>query len=386
MRGVCICENVHFSFSIRAYPQTRLLSARQKWINFAPDTNLVAIMAITFMNRLSYIITAVLSCLLLAGCHSDKFTVSGNFTDAGTQSIRIAYATGENIETAWLTIENHQFNFDGSSEEPTVVYIFNSQRKLIAHVVAKNGDEIKLEGELSAPYNLKISGTGENKEWGKFINGNSQAFADGNHKAIDAAIEKFIDENPDNIVSTLLLTNDYSDLTDGAKTKKLLSKISSEARPESLMKNFYTMMSSLNEVASKEKIQSINLYSSRDSMEYFQAYKHSLNLLYFWTNFDENRRSDINKFKEYRASLTSDRVGVIDIHVGNDTTIWKSAIRSDSTKWVRYWAVGGVTNFALRDLRLSSTPFYIVADSAGNQVYYGKSFEEACKIISSKIK
>ncbi len=337
------------------------------------------------MNKILLSILAVLA-LLTASCSSDHFTVKGELADAGTQNIRIAYATGDGIETVWITMTDNRFTFEGQSEAPTVVYVFNQQRRLIAHIVAQNGDKVTMEGSIAEPYKIKITGTDANEEWSKFMNENCEDFANAQTKKTDAAIEAFIHENPNNVVSTLLLTNDYSSLTDDPQTKKLLSMISTEARPESLMKNFYIMQSALNDAASKERIQSMQLYSSRDSIETVAPYMHSLNLLYFWTPDDKSRIQDIKSLKDFMGSFASSRLSIADINLDNDTTMWKNIVRRDSMKCTRYWAVGGVMNTALRNLRLSSTPYYIVADSAGNQVYHGQSLQAARKMIESRLK
>ncbi len=337
------------------------------------------------MNKILLSILTV-AAMLLASCSSDHFTIEGSLAGAGTQNIRIAYATGDGIEAAWITVTDNQFTFEGSSEEPTVVYIFNQQRRLLAHAVAQNGDDIKIEGSIEEPYKIKISGTSENEEWSEFINDNSEAFANGDTRKTDAAIEKYISENPDNVVSTLLLTNDYNSLTDGNKTKKLLSLISNDARPESLMKNFYVMQSALTDAAGKERITSMQLYSSRDSVETVSPYNHSLNLLYFWTPDDQSHSEDIKKLKNLNSSFTSSRLNIVDINLDNDTVRWKSTLRSDSVKWTSFWAIGGVMNTSLRNLQLAATPYYIVADSAGNQVYHGNSLQAARRLIESRLK
>lgn len=337
------------------------------------------------MNKLFFGILAVATALL-SSCGSDHFTVKGEFTDTGTQSIRIAYATNDGIESAWITISDNNFTFDGSSDEPAILYIFNQQRRLIAHIMVENGDKINITGDMALPYNLDVSGTDENEEWYEFINKNSNAFSKNDRKEADAAIEKYIRENPDNVVSILLLTNDYSSLTDETKVKELLGIISNDARPESIMRNFYVMQSSLDDAAKKERITSMQLYSNRDSIETFSPYHHTLNLLYFWSPDDESRSADIKKLKDFKENLASSRLNIADINLDNDTTRWKNAIRNDSVKWTRYWAIGGVVSNPLRNLRLTSTPYYIVADSTGKQLYHGNSFPAASQLIQSRLK
>lgn len=324
---------------------------------------------------------------LLVSCESENFTIKGDFTDSGTQNVRVAYATNEGIVTEWVTMNNNKFTFTGNSEDITVIYIFNHQKKMIAHVVAKNGDKIELKGNIDEPYRLQVSGNDASEQWYKFINENHEIFENEDSEEKDKAIENYISENPDNIVSALLFINDYSNLSDNNKNKKLLTLISSEARPESIMKNYYAIQSMQNDAASKEKVQSMMLYSEKDTIVSYSPFRQSYNIIYFWNPDDKSRREDVKKLKDYTENFSSKRLLVLDVNLDNDTIKWKNIIRGDSVKnWTRYWAVGGIVNTSLRRLKITSTPYYIVSDSNGVKVYSGKSFNDAINTINTKLK
>ena len=333
---------------------------------------------------LSYFTLVVLSACFVA-CSSDHFSVKGRITDAGTQNVRVVYGSDEGFEATWVTVKDDHFVFTGSSEEPVVLYVFNQQKKLLVHALVKNGDDVEIEGSLSAPYRMVVKGTDENEQWSGFLIENSKFFDSEDFQSVDRAIEKFIAENPDNVVSALLLTNDYSNLTDRRQVETLLGKLSIEARPESIMKYFYAMQAMQGDESKKDRIQSMQLYSSRDSIETVAPYKYSMNLLYFWNPDDKMRYSDFANVKNFVRELNSKRLQVADINLDSDTLRWKSIVRNDSAKWVRYWAVGGVMNSYLHNLKLTSTPYYIVADSTGKQVYQGDSFAAARKAVEDKL-
>ena len=322
---------------------------------------------------------------MCTACGSDHFSVKGSFADGGTQNVRIVYGTDDGFEVEWVTMSDSRFAFEGCSEEPTVLYVFNQQKRLLAHAVVSNGDDIEIEGNIASPYTAAARGTKVNEQWSAFVEENGKAFASADPTAADAAIEKFIGANPDNVVSTLLLTNDYSRLTDKKKVESLLSKISTEARPESIMKHFYAMQAMQVEEAKKENIQTMQFYTHRDSTEMIMPYRFAVSLLYFWRSDDKTRQSDFGSVRDFDKELGSKRFQVADINIDSDTVRWKNAIRRDSVKWVRYWAVGGFTNLYLRNLRLTSTPYYIVADSTGRQIYQGESFAEASKAVEKRL-
>ena len=331
---------------------------------------------------------AVVLCVAatVAGCTSDHFTIEGTLADAGTQNVRIVFATDDGFDTEWVTMKDGRFTYTGSSVEPVVVYVFNQQKKLIVHALVQNGDDIEFEGTLAAPYATRVRGTDANEEWSDFIVKHGDDFANSNFSATDAAIAEFIAANPSNVVSTLLLMCDYSDLTDKKKVDGLLSKIEIESRPESVMRTFYAMQSMRTELTASDRMSVMTLWSDRDSMEFIRPYYNTMSIYYFWNPDDKSRKNDFSILKDFGKELDSKRLQIVDIDLDSDTLRWKSIVRSDSASWRRFWAVGGVTNTYLNKLSLGATPYYILTDSTGRMLYHGGSFAPARKLIEGKLK
>lgn len=328
---------------------------------------------------------ATLLALQLSGCGNGHFSVKGNFSDGGTQNVRIVYVDGDHVASEWITLIDNKFTFEGSTENPTILYLFNQQRKLIAHAIVKNGDKISISGEIKKNYRTKVTGNDLNEEWNNFINEFSELLETHRYRRFDEKIDSFIDCNPENIVSTLLLLNDYSDLTDDEIVKEKLAKISSKAQPDYVMNSYYVIQT-MNIEQKRQKLMTMPLYSSRDSVENFAPHQHTMSLIYFWNTEDNSRKTDIRELKKIEESHRADNFTIIDINLDTDTTRWKKAIKRDSIPWSRYWAVGGVMNRQLSFLQLSATPYYIVVDSTGTQSYSGQSLQEAIANVERKIK
>ncbi|MGN1246858.1 MAG: DUF4369 domain-containing protein [Muribaculaceae bacterium] len=324
--------------------------------------------------------------LLCAACSSDHFTIEGAIADGGTQNVRVIYATDDGYECAWVTMQEGRFTYQGVSEELVPVWVCNQQKKVIATVLLKNGDDVKIEGSLAAPYSTKVSGTDANEEWSEFIVAHSDDFSNENYAATDAAIEEYIAANQGNVVSTLLLMGNYSDLTNKKKVDALLAKIEIDARPESVMRGFYAMQAMRADLTDKDRMATMTLWSDRDSMENVRPYGTSLSIYYFWNPDDRMRYNDFHTIKDFGKELNSKRLQIVDVNLDSDTLRWKSILRNDSASWRRYWAVGGVVNNYVRSLNLTSTPYYILADSTGRMLYHGDNFAAARKLIENKLK
>lgn len=320
------------------------------------------------------------------GCSDDHFTIRGNITDGGTQNIRIMYPLSSHVETQWITLIDNKFSFEGVCEEPTVVYIFNQQRQLLAHFLVENGQKVEFVSSMKHPYRIRVKGSRANEKWNSLINEYHEILEKRDYELFDEKIDSFIQKNPDDIVSALLLTNDYSTLVDQEKTKEMFAKISGKAQQEAIMRNYYVMRSMMVNNSKKAKLPSVPLLNPNDSIESLALFKHRLNLIYFWYSDDRGHKSNIDSLKQFTQTHQSRRLAVVDINLDSDTTRWKKSVRKDTVEWKRYWAAGGIMNKQLSNLMLSSTPCYLIVDSAGIECFRGESLEEAAKMVEKRIR
>ena len=249
--------------------------------------------------------------------------------------------------------------------------------KYLTHVAVKNGETIRLSGKISDPWHIKAEGSDINAEWTKFILAHAADFAAGATAKTDKAIEQYIKANPTSVVSTLLLTCDYSQITsDRAQT--LLESIAEEARPASLLEPF---ASTIGENAmAMARVQPMSLLDRQDSLVIVDVKKKRLNVLYFWhstAEADSARRQTVKGLRE----MTGGDVAIIDICINPDTLGWARTVRSDSLMATHYKALQGPVDKGLLPLNIKGENFIIVADSTGRQLYRGTSTDEARKTI-----
>jgi hypothetical protein len=330
---------------------------------------------------LSSIILLFSLAVLLSSC-SNTFKVSGEIEGLGNQDVRIVYATDAGVKDVWVQAKDGKFTFKGSSSELTVAGIFDNTQQLIAHVAVKNGDNIKITGNITAPLKLTVSGSDIDEEWYAFINKNAGKYTPDNAAMLNAAIEKYIKENPKSTVSTLLLMVDYNALNNHAKVEKLLASIDEDARPQSLLKTYSAMKQQLG--APANRLQNLMLYSIKGDFDTFIPMTSPYNLLFFWTDDMADRPASVKALREL-AKKCGKRLQIADIDLEADTTIWRTTIKSDSSTWKHFWAPGGPVYSDLKNLCIDSTPLYIVVDSTGTQLYRGDMVLNACQVIESKI-
>lgn len=236
--------------------------------------------------------------LLMAGlcsCGSKEFEIEGNLSDKGRQNLRFVYSHNEGISSTWIPMVEGKFEMKGNSKEQTIVYVFNSKMNLIFHFVAQNGETIGIGGSMN---DLKFEGNEINQRWYDFIKKNNIEFNNNNTEAADKAIEDYINANPKDVVSTLLLICDYSKLR-STKAKELLEKIDAEAKPESLLKLYD------NSFAFKEDndttLKDLRMRNMNDTLVDFTIEKKGHTLLYFWDEEADKLKTHKGIIKRLKA-------------------------------------------------------------------------------------
>ncbi len=330
------------------------------------------------MKKSAYLIIALLMAAVCAACGGGAFKIEGHLSDAGTQNLRAVYLSGDTVISQWVPSVDGKFAIDGKADGLTVVYIYSSQMKLVAHVAVDNGDKVSVEGAIADNYNIAVEGTDINAEWNAFVRAHAADFKASRNDVTDKAIAGFIAKNPKNVVSTLLLTCDYSDLS-SPEAQQLFKKIDKSAKPDRLM-SLYSQFFTNGDLAAK-KINALKLRNSQDSIVLVRTYDHPVSVIYFWRDDDNNRRGDVSELK---ALYKGSRVQVLDVCLDSDTLGWRRTVNADSTKWQHYRAIGGPVDKTIVDLNVKGSPFFIVADSTGTQIYRGSQISGVRKAIDKK--
>ena len=238
--------------------------------------------------------------LLLAGCKKEYFTIDGSMSDGGTQNIRAVYVTDyETLQSEWITMTDGQFELKGINYDWTIVYLINNKRDIIARAAVKNGDNITITGSMADPYHTTVEGNDANEEWSHFMTENAELYSDTDRSKLNSAIEKYVESNPDRILSTLLLLNDYAAGVEGATdVDSLFKHISIDARPSGLVNNYFALSQQLDTEKSNNNIQSIMLYNSEDTITTFFTSRYRATVMYFWNNNDAGRTDAVKALKQ----------------------------------------------------------------------------------------
>lgn len=329
------------------------------------------------MKQIQFLIMLLVA-VVLTSCSSDSFKIEGNIENLDGNIVRVVFRGDTGVVDEMINLDKKgHFTIKGTSEQPTIVNLLNIKSDPLAVVVAANGDHLKIKGNATQEMSVKVKGNKINEDWQLFRDEHAAFYTDPNPSRLDAAIEKYVRENPANLLSTVLLIVDYSNFSDHAKVHKMLMSIESEARPESLTKSFLDF---INKRAALPRLMTLTLMKHGGAFEEIKL-TDRIHLISLWANPQKNRNPLINKLQNLDEGIR-----VIDVLAESDTLRWHQTIMNDPKAWQHYWAPGGPLEQGIQLLNMTSMPWYAVTDSTGMVTYSGSSLDAATQAATSLLK
>ncbi len=335
---------------------------------------------------LCIVIVTIILGLTLAACDDEpEFRITGTVDGLGTRRISMVYAADGKLHTETTTAIDGKFSLIGSSRDYTMVELQTPQGAVFSRLLAKNGQNIKCRLDIDDPYKLTFKGNKPDEEWAAFLTKNRETLTDGTRKTINQLVEEYVKSNPGNIVSSMMLLTMYDAVDNESQASSLFASLTPEARPDKLVAGYRLLLSQNNNAAINVKIKPITLKNSKDSVERFVPLRSSYSLLYFSTgaklNPDTVNEAILTAYDRY----TRRRMRALEISCAGDSAQWKRSLEGDTLKWTRTWVPGGIASPTLYELSIPRLPYYILSDSAGNQVYRGSSITVALDSLNSRL-
>lgn len=321
-------------------------------------------------------LAAVLALLLTACDDNNRFVVKGDVADKATMNIRFVYAADGHLNNVLTASRDGEIEFVGQAPHGTVVEVLDNNYRVLCRFYAIDGDkDIGLYINPKSPAESKIDGNDVNDAWQDWKDSNIKVLKSRDNAAINAAVTRYVKQNPDNLLSAILLTSEYDARLDPEGAAMLLRTIRPEARP-SWLTGYNTMHNYDEAEALKIKLLPMPYLSSGDSVATFNPKAKKRSLLAF-TNEHSGRRDSI--IPALRKIASRGDVALVDMRLETDTLTWKRSLRADSIKWTTGWGAGSVAMPGVDRLRIPSLPYFIVCDNTGKQLYRGRSVTAAVK-------
>lgn len=331
---------------------------------------------------------ALIMILSLSACGDDGiFRIKGTIGGNPTMNLRVVYYGDNSLQTVITAARDGKFEFSGSSKRPALVEIFDNDYRLVGQLYASNGDEITCSLDRSNPDKITATGNIVCEQWAGWLNENAEALHSNTPEQNNALVAKYIAANKESVVSTLLFITKYDASSDPVRADSILSSISINARPASIIDGYNTLL--LQRVTTSralDEVISMKFATACDSTFSYNPSRQSYSLLVF-SNERSLRSDSIVPVLRKLHEKEKDRVmRIVDISLHSDTLSWHRDIASDSAEWTQVWAPGGITAKGVERLGLPRLPYFLVVDSTGQQIYRGASLTDACNTVNDKLK
>lgn len=318
---------------------------------------------------------AIVIALVAASCgDSESFTIEGRIEDNATINIRYVYYTNGVLNRGITASRDGKFEIKGVAPTPTIVEITDNDYRPLGLLYIANGDRIECTLTRGNPYALKVDGSDVSSRWAAFLNDNADALRA--NKA-NAAVEKYISDHPDDVVSTLLMLTAYDSSRNAMHADSLMSSISQQARPSILVDGYNAMLQRLVSQTVAEPVEAIPYFNRRDSLVSFTPGSGKWSMLVMSDEYSGRRDSIVPALRRIRKLKKASDINIVDFSLDRDTIRWHKSTRNDSAGWTQGWVAGSVASPGIDRLGVPRLPYFIIVDSLGNQSLRTSSVAEA---------
>jgi thiol-disulfide isomerase/thioredoxin len=330
----------------------------------------------------------IMVAVLLAACgDSNKFKIHGTVANNATLNLRVVYFGDDNINNVLTAARDGVFEFEGNAPRGQLLEVLDNDYRVLARIYVQNGEEVKLKIDPQNPLQYTASGTAVNEAWTQWLADNAKTLNTRNAAAINDAVARYVKAHTDDVLSTLLLLTTYDTNVNPAQGQKLMASIKVDARPTYLVEGWVANLARAGEKMAKTKVMPITYVNMKDTLETYSPKKQNYTLLTFTNDNCGRRDSIIDKLREIAKKYPNrKRLAIVDFSLENDTFTWRRSVRADSIAWTAAWGGGSVAGAGIERLGITALPFFIVADSAGTQLYRGTSITAAQAAITKKLK
>lgn len=329
------------------------------------------------------IILAALCIGFLASCSdNDRFRVNGTIEGKPTMNLRASYYADGAYRSVITAVRNGEFEFFASASQPALLEITDYDYHSLGRLLVQNGNTYNISIDPADPRAVKASGSEPNERWSAFLRDNKTDLdADAN-----STVARYIHANPADIVSTLLLLTEYDSTINPVEADSLLRVIDPKAQPASLTEGYNFMLQRLVSERAFAPVMPFGYFDGADSLKTYNPRDSHLSIIALSNASAPRADSIVPMLRELRRLHKKSELAVLDISLDPDTISWRSSTRADSARWTQAWATGGIAAPAVSSLGIPATPYFIVCDSVGTQIYRGPSAAGARAAVDSLVR
>lgn len=321
--------------------------------------------------------------LAMASCgDSESFTVKGVIEGLPTMNVRYVYFANGRVNRGVTASREGKFEIKASAPAPTILEICDNDYRPMARLYVVNGDNLECELIRERPYQLKVEGNDISERWAKYLNENLKILTKSAEDA-NAAVEKYVLQKPDDVLSTLLLLTVYDATSNALHADSLMTSINQQCRPAILVDGFNALLQRLVDQSTSEAVVAVPYYGKNDSLLCFSPAASPWSLIVISDEQSPRNDSIVPALRRLGKGSLRSKLQIVELSMDPDTVTWRKSIAADSASWRQGWVAAAVASPGIDRLGVPSFPYFIVTDSTGAQQFRGRSVSIAEQFINS---
>lgn len=326
-----------------------------------------------------------LSLLVMMACEKNEFILEFNLAEDITDNYDATYyATdthGGLTVQAVASIREGKGELDGLTKKPTLIYITKRNSKLPLVIYADKGDKISVTGDIKVPLNWKVEGNEINEGLSGWRLENEKILEDCNPDSVNMAVARYVEEEPENPVSIILLSCYFKRNIDERGYTELIASLKGEAKNQKWMKIIGRTDYLYPSFSYPARLENMIMRSNEKKNDTLILNNKNPALLIFWQTGYADKKILIDSIKAMEKEFPDSARIISDICLDIDSVGWRNAIRRDSLykEMKRFWAPTGLTHPTIMKFKVTGVPYFIVFNPDGSQSYRGPELEEAIK-------
>lgn len=268
---------------------------------------------------------------------------------------------------AAIPVTEGKFLLKGFSKKQTLIFLYSTSDTPALAFIAEPGDELIVTGSGTDPQKWSVSGNKIDEAWSEWRIKNANALS-GDYNEVNRIVAKFVKDNPNDILSAILMLTLYDRRNDEDIYASLWNSIDLSAKPQELLQSLGRSDQFMPEIEPPQIIDTLVLHTPDTLLPIAKGASEFL-LLHFWRTSDKDRNAAVDSLKKLRKTFADSlRLAMADASFEPDSMSWRRVVRMDSIEtWTRAWAPGAEASQIAMRLKVTRTPFYILIDKKGKQ-------------------
>jgi peroxiredoxin len=330
-----------------------------------------------------YLFSILLFIFIFTNCKNEKsFIIEGNIPNLTANSVYFI-STPDEIKIDTIHAKDGKFTYKSSSDTIIPILIYMEKKTVWITVWAKNGDEIKMEGDVNCPELIEVEGNEINNLLTEFKTKNLALIKERceltDEKKPDNIIRisnledslrieagKFIQEHLSSVAALVLIQDYLLDSKNQDKIEPYLAMIEGETKNDKLYKKLHAIVEKYHRTAIGSPAPDFSLVTEKknDTIS-LNTFKDKFLLLTFEASWCAVCDGDYAALVDVRKKFSKDKLEILTVALDENKEDWEKKAKKEKITWHRISNVYGLASEMVSLYNVNTIPNNFLIDKEG---------------------